>query len=144
MESLRGRRLTILSLGLIVLAGVAAMAIVVSGGLRPRVAAGSPSGGAPSGGTGDPAQGGTPRERVEMALAAEQRGEVATAIHYYREAVAMDPRCVDRKSPEFLGLAFEEKLKGWVLAFRRGEFREGPEAARDVAFLFRRMYGGCG
>lgn len=144
METLRGRRLTILSLGLILLAAAAASAIALSGGLRPHVPAGSPADGAPSGGTGDLGKGGGPKERVALALAAERRGEVATAIHYYREAVAMDPRCVDRKSPEFLGPAFEEKLKGWVSAFRRGEFREGAEAARDVAFLFRRMYGGCG
>lgn len=78
------------------------------------------------------------------AKAAEGAGDTEAAIAAYREAVRSNPRLADRRSPEFLGSAFEAKVRIWTGPAKAGA---GPRSARakdDAAFIFRRMYGGCG
>lgn len=90
-----------------------------------------------------------PTDRVrlsaEIALAgeAERHGDVATALTHYRAASVLDPRIVDPRSPVFLGPAFEARLKKWIAAQKKVG-AGGAQARSDAAYLFRRMYGGCG
>jgi len=85
------------------------------------------------------------RLSAEIALAgeAERHGDVATALTHYRAASLLDPRIVDPRSPVFLGPAFEARLKNWIAAQKEGG-AGGAQARSDAAYLFRRMYGGCG
>ena len=85
------------------------------------------------------------RTSAEIALAgeAERRGDAATALTHYRAASLLDPRIVDPLSPVFLGPAFEARLKNWISAQKKGG-AGGARARSDAAYLFRRMYGGCG
>lgn len=91
-------------------------------------------------GTPDPA-----RVSAEIALAgeAEHRGDVAKALAHYRAAAILDPRVVDSRSPVFLGTGFEVRLRSWIAAQNKGG-AGGAQARSDAAYLFRRMYGGCG
>ncbi|HYN74523.1 MAG TPA: hypothetical protein VER06_00890 [Candidatus Methanoperedens sp.] len=85
--------------------------------------------------------------RIEAGIAlageAERRGDVAAALAHYRAASLLDPRIVDPRSPVFLGPAFEARLKQWIAAQKKGG-AGGSQARSDAAYLFRRMYGGCG
>ena len=94
---------------------------------------------------GDAAPPDPARVSAEIALAgeAERRGDVATALAHYRAASLLDPRIVDPRSPVFLGPAFETRLKQWIAAQKKGG-AGGSQARSDAAYLFRRMYGGCG
>lgn len=85
------------------------------------------------------------RVSAEIALAreAERHGDVATALARYRAAALLDPRIVDSRSPVFLGPGFEARLKQWIAAQKKGG-AGGAQARSDAAYLFRRMYGGCG
>ena len=95
---------------------------------------------------GDAAPPDPARLKAEIALAgeAERRGDVATALSRYRAASLLDPRVVDPRSPVFLGPGFEARLKGWIAAQKKGGSAGGARARSDAAYLFRRMYGGCG
>lgn len=80
---------------------------------------------------------------IASAREAENVGDVAAALAHYRAAALLDPRVVDPRSPVFLGAGFEVRLKQWIAAQKKGG--EGEAQARsDAAYLFRRMYGGCG
>jgi hypothetical protein len=85
--------------------------------------------------------------RIEAGIAlageAERRGDVAAALAHYRAASLLDPRVVDPRSPVFLGPGFEARLKSWIAAQKKGGVGD-PQARSDAAYLFRRMYGGCG
>jgi hypothetical protein len=85
--------------------------------------------------------------RIEAGIAlageAERRGDVAAALAHYRAASLLDPRVVDPRSPAFLGPGFEARLKSWIAAQKKGGVGD-PQARSDAAYLFRRMYGGCG
>ena len=85
------------------------------------------------------------RVSAETALAkeAESGGDVAAALAHYRAAALLDPRIVDSRSPVFLGPGFEARLKRWIAAKNKGG-AGGAQARSDAAYLFRRMYGGCG
>ena len=139
MTGLSGKRLTAVGAALIALAAAAAVrvAVPVAAGTAGRPTASAAAGGAP-GATQSAA------DHVALARSAETRGDVAAALAHYRAAVASDPRCVDRRSPEFLGEAFEAKLGRWLSGMRSGRLAAGPAALEDASFLFRRMYGGCG
>ena len=136
MKILSGRRLTILAdlLAAVSLAGAAALA--VTGDLRFPPAVDAQRGDAAA----DPA-----RVAAEIALAveAERHGDVAAALAHYRAAALLDPRVVDPRSPVFLGPAFEARLKQWIAA-QKNAGSGGAQARSDAAYLFRRMYGGCG
>lgn len=95
---------------------------------------------------GDAAPPDPARLKAEIALAgeAERRGDVAAALAHYRAASLLDPRVVDPRSPVFLGPAFEARLKGWIAGQRKGGSAGNARARSDAAYLFRRMYGGCG
>ena len=82
--------------------------------------------------------------QVALARDAETAGDVAAALAHYRAAALLDPRIVDSRSPEFLGPAFEGRLKGWIAGLKSGNVPGGGKALSDASFLFRRMYGGCG
>jgi hypothetical protein len=94
---------------------------------------------------GDAAPPDPARIEAEIALAgeAERRGDVAAALAHYRAASLLDPRVVDPRSPVFLGPGFEARLKSWIAAQKKGGVGD-PQARSDAAYLFRRMYGGCG
>ncbi len=142
MDFLSGKRLTVLGAALIALAAAAAVRVGASGGLLGTAAPAAPGVvAAPAAGAGEALSAGG---HVALALSAETRGDLAAALAHYRAAVAADPRCVDRRSPGFLGEAFEEKLKGWIAGMKSGRIAAGPEAQDDASFIFRRMYGGCG
>ena len=81
---------------------------------------------------------------VAMARDAETAGNVAAALAHYRAAAVLDPRIVDTRSRDFLGPAFEVRLKGWIAGLKAGKVPGGGKALSDASFLFRRMYGGCG
>lgn len=80
---------------------------------------------------------------IALAVEAERHGDVATALAHYRAASLLDPRIVDPRSPVFLGAGFEARLKTWIAAQKKGGAGD-PQARSDAAYLFRRMYGGCG
>ena len=149
MGFLSGKRLTVLGAALIALAAAAAVRVAVSGGLHGSAAPGMPAPGGATAAPGQDALAGPEAARsadghVALALSAEKNGDLAAALSHYRAAVSADPRCVDRRSPGFLGEAFEEKLKGWIAGMKRGRIAAGPAALEDASFIFRRMYGGCG
>ncbi len=130
-----GRKLTCAAAALMALAAVAAVRLGVTGAFSPPgrdVAAASREGEARAG------------EFVLMARDAEKRGDVAAALSFYRQAVTRRPLLVDRRSPDYLGDAFEARLKVWIAGLRRGDLAAGPTALPDASYLFRRMYGGCG
>ena len=132
MAFLSGKRLTALGAALIALAAAAAVRVGASGGIA-WTATASGTGAALSAG-----------DHVALALSAEKRGDLAAALSHYRAAVSRDPRCVDRRSPGFLGEAFEAKLRKWIAGMKSGRIAAGPAALSDASFIFRRMYGGCG
>ncbi len=134
MEFLHGKNLSILALALAALATAAAIGVAVSGDLRGAegLAIGPRGEGIPAG------------HHLAMAGAAVSSGDVTAALAHYRAAVTGKPQLVDRRSPEFLGVGFEEKVKAWISGLKSGEIRGGPTALPDASYLFRRMYGGCG
>ncbi len=136
MEILSGRRLTFLSVLLAAAAAAGAAAVAVTADLRPPSAAQVP------GGAAAPDAG---RVSAEVAFArnAEAAGDVPEALAHYRAAALLDPRIVDPRSPAFLGPSFEARLKKWIAARKTGG-PGGAQARSDAAYLFRRMYGGCG
>ena len=138
MAFLSGKRLSALGAALIALAGAAAVRVGVSGGVS---GTGASAGMAVAPVT---AAAHSTADSVALAISAEKRGDVAAALSHYRAAVASDPRCVDSRSPGYLGAAFEGKLKGWIAGMKNGRIAAGPSARDDAAFIFRRMYGGCG
>ncbi len=162
MGFLSGKRLTVLGAALIAVAAAAAVRVAVSGAFRGAGPPASPQASAPRGTAAAPGPGAvagpedaagaaagpgaalSAADHVGLAVAAEKRGELAAALAHYRAAVSADPRCVDRRSPGFLGDAFEEKLKGWIAGMKDGRIAAGPAAQEDASFIFRRMYGGCG
>jgi len=115
-----------------------ALGVAVSGDLRLPAAESTREGSGAS-----PDRAGASSE-VALARNADASGDVASALAHYRAAAIRDPRIVDPRSPDFLGPAFEARLKGWIAGLKRGELRGGGKALSDAAFLFRRMYGGCG
>lgn len=141
MGFMSGKRLTILGAALIALAGAAAVRVAVSGGITGRGTPAAGPGTAAVAGTGAALSAG---DHVALASSAEKRGDVAAALSHYRAAVSRDPRCVDRRSPGYLGEAFEEKLGKWIAGMKSGKIAAGPAALSDASFIFRRMYGGCG
>ncbi len=141
MGFLSGKRLTVLGAALIALAGAAAVRVAVSGGFPGAGTKAAASGTAAAAGTGAALSAG---DHVALALSAEKTGDVAAALSHYRAAVSGDPRCVDRRSPRFLGEAFEEKLRKWIAGMKSGRIAADPAALSDASFIFRRMYGGCG
>jgi hypothetical protein len=134
VEFLSGRNLTVLALALAALAAASAVRVAVSGDLRVA--------GEGAAGPGEEAV--SAGRRLALAGAADSSGDVTAAIAHYRAAVAGRPQLVDRRSPEFLGAWFEEKVKSWVSGLKSGKIRAGPTALPDASYLFRRMYGGCG
>jgi hypothetical protein len=135
MSYLSGRKLTSLGGALLLIAAAAAVRVAVLEEMIPPAVSARPVIGVPVPSV---------TEHAAAALAAEKDGNVGAALSYYRAAAALDPGCVDRLSPTFLGPVFEEKLKSWVAEMRSGRIAAGPSAMRDAAYLFRRMYGGCG
>ncbi|MBI5904134.1 MAG: hypothetical protein HZB86_01045 [Deltaproteobacteria bacterium] len=134
METISGKPLTVLA---VLLAGVSiagVFGVAISGGIE--VPGRTPRGDVAAEGNGPE------RAAAEVALArsAEQSGNVADALAHYRAAALLDPRVVDPRSPLFLGPGFEARLKKWVGGQKTG----GAQARSDAAYLFRRMYGGCG
>jgi hypothetical protein len=126
-----GKTLTVLALAMIFMSGVSAYRIAASGG--PWA---SPFTASPPGPSAD--------EYLLSAMDAERRGDLAEALAGYRKAVTIRPEIADRRSPEFLGSGFEEKVKTWISDLRKGKVSAGPTALPDASFLFRRIYGGCG
>ncbi|GAB4236616.1 MAG: hypothetical protein OHK0028_13610 [Deltaproteobacteria bacterium] len=134
---LDGRRLTRLSAVAAAACIAGAIGVAATGELRLPPAADAQAVGPAA---FDPA-----RVAAELALArdAESAGDVPGALAHYRAAALLDPRIVDPRAPVFLGPAFEAWLKTRVAEQRRGG--AAPAQARsDAAYLFRRMYGGCG
>ena len=137
MKLFSGRRLTHLAVLLAAASVAGAVGVAATGNLRlpptvdARQRAATPTNRA--------------RTSAEIALAgeAERHGDVATALTHYRAASLLDPRIVDPRSPVFLGPAFEARLKNWIAAQKKGG-AGGTQARSDAAYLFRRMYGGCG
>ena len=80
---------------------------------------------------------------ISLARDAENAGNVEAALAHYRSAALIDPRIVDPRSPFFLGPAFEARLNRWIAELKKEGAGEA-QARSDAAFLFRRMYGGCG
>jgi hypothetical protein len=137
MGMFAGKPLTVLA---VLLAGASiagAVGVAATGDLRlpPAVDAGR----------GDAASPDVARVAAEIALAGESEaaGDVAAALVHYRAAALLDPRVVDPRSPFFLGPGFETRLKNWISAQKTGG-AGGAQARSDAAYLFRRMYGGCG
>lgn len=137
MRIFTGRGLTYLAVLLATACVVGALGIAATGDLRLPSPVDARPGDA---GKPDPA-----RVSAEIALAgeAERRGDVAAALAHYRAAALVDPRIVDPRSPAFLGPGFESRLKGWIAAQNNGG-AGSAQARSDAAYLFRRMYGGCG
>ena len=137
MEILSGRRLTILAVLLAAGSVACALGVAATGDLRLPAAEVARQGSA-----GEPDRAGASAE-VALAKEAETGGDVPSALAHYRAAALLDPRIVDPRSPLFLGPAFETRLKTWIAAQKRGGV--GADQVRsDAAYLFRRMYGGCG
>jgi hypothetical protein len=137
MKFFANGRLTGIAGGLAAVSIAWALGIVVTGDLRLPSAADARRGevSAPD----------AARVAAEVALAAEaeRREDVAGALAHYRAAALLDPRVVDPRSPVFLGPAFEARLKHWIASQNKGD-AAGSRARYDAAYLFRRMYGGCG
>ncbi|MHB1038812.1 MAG: hypothetical protein ACYC34_00555 [Desulfobacteria bacterium] len=137
MEILSGKRLTLLTALLAAVSLAGALGVAATGDLRlpPAVDARR----------GDAAPADRARVDAEVARAAEAEGagDVAAALAHYRAAALLDPRVVDPRSPVFLGPAFEARLKQWIAA-QKNAGSGGAQARSDAAYLFRRMYGGCG
>lgn len=131
---LSGKRLTAIASALMLLAAASAVRLAASGDL----------GRIPTAAAGRGSEGASVDEHLAGARAAEEDGDIATALSHYRAAVSLDPLRIDRSSPRFLGARFEEKVRRWAADLRGGRMREGPAALRDASYLFRRMYGGCG
>ncbi len=129
-----GKGLSALAVAAMVLAAAALVRVAVTEGIACPAGAAAPAGPAalPYG------------EHVALARAAESRGDVAKALGHYRAAVSLEPGCVDRRSPAWLGDPFEANLRTWIAALRADRGKGSAEALRDASFLFRRMYGGCG
>lgn len=132
---LSGKRLTAIASALMLLAAAAAVRLAVSGDFRRSPVAEE---------AGRETAGPSIGEHLASALAAEKSGDVATALAHYRAAASLDPLCIERSSPRFLGAQFEEKIRRWAADLRGGRMKAGPAAIRDASYLFRRMYGGCG
>ena len=137
MKIISGIRLTYLAVLLAAASAAGAVGVAATCDLRILPAADARRGDAAA---PDPS-----RVAAEIALAgeAERQGDVGTALAHYRAASLLDPRVVDSRSPLFLGSGFEARLKKWIAAQKRGE-AGGAQARSDAAYLFRRMYGGCG
>jgi hypothetical protein len=133
-----GRGLTVLAVFLAAASFAGAIGIAASGDLRVPAAEISRDG---TGAGLDPA---ALSAEIARAREAESAGNVAAALAHYRAAALLDPRVVDPRSPEFLGPAFEGRLKGWIAGLKAGNVAGGGKALSDASFLFRRMYGGCG
>jgi len=133
-----GGRLTVLAFVLAAAALAGALGVAVSGDLRLPPGEGSAKGAPPA-----PDLAAVSAE-VALAREAESAGNVAAALAHYRAAAILDPRIVDTRSREFLGSAFEGRLKGWIAGLKAGDVPGGGTALSDASFLFRRMYGGCG
>jgi hypothetical protein len=138
LGKLAGGSLTVLAFLLAAGAVAAAIGVAATGDLRLPPAEAAAKGAAPG---HDPA---AVAAEVKRAREAEADGNVAAALAHYRAAALLDPRVVDRRSPEFLGPAFEVGLKKWIAGLKAGNVAGGGKALSDAAFLFRRMYGGCG
>ncbi|RJP25188.1 MAG: hypothetical protein C4529_00975 [Deltaproteobacteria bacterium] len=80
---------------------------------------------------------------IRLAEAASEAGDIPAALAHYRAAALHDPRVVDPRSPFFLGPGFEARLKKWIAA-QKTVGAGDAQARADAAYLFRRMYGGCG
>lgn len=137
MEIPSGKRLRRFGVLLAAVAAAGAVGVAVTGDLRlpPAVDARQ----------GDAAMPDPARVSAEIALAAEasSAGDVAVALAHYRAASLLDPRIVDPRSAVFLGQGFEAWLKLRIAEQKR--IGSGDAQARsDAAYLFRRMYGGCG
>jgi len=130
-------RLTYLAVLLAAASVAGAVGVAATGDLRLPPAADARQGAASS---RDPAR---VSAGIALAVEAERHGDVATALAHYRAASLLDPRIVDPRSPAFLGPAFEARLKTWIAAQKEGG-AGGAQARSDAAYLFRRMYGGCG
>jgi hypothetical protein len=137
LETLSGRRLTFLAVLLVAASLAGAAGVAATGDLR------FPS--AVEARQGDVAAPDPARIEAGIALAgeAERRGDVVTALAHYRAASLPDHRLVDSRSPVFLGPGFEARLREWIAAQKKGG-AGSPQARSDAAYLFRRMYGGCG
>ena len=137
MEILSGKRMRLLAVLLAAASVAGAVGVAATGGLRvPRSADDR---------RGDASAPDPERASAEIALAreSENAGNVAAALAHYRAAALLDPRLVDPRSPLFLGPGFEDRLKSWIAALKTGG--DGDAQSRsDAAYLFRRMYGGCG
>ncbi len=153
MGFLSGTRLTALGAALIALAAAAGARVAVTDGFRAIASPAPAPGAAASSGTAASSRTGlapgaaaalSAGDHLALALSAEKSGDVAAALSHYRAAVSADPRCVDRRSPGFLGDAFEGKLNSWIAGMKSGRIAAGPKALSDASFIFRRMYGGCG
>lgn len=131
----QGKRLTALATALLLMAAAAAIRLAAGGALAEFR---RPPGSAPE--SGARAIG----EQLAAARTAEESGDIAAALAHYRAAASLDPLCVDRNSSRFLGPEFEAKIRRWVSDLRGGRMAAEPGAVRDVSYLFRRMYGGCG
>ena len=137
-RNLPGRRLPVLAVSLAAASIAGALGVAVSGDLRLPPGELSAQGAAPA---PDPA---AVSAEVAMARDAENAGNVPAALAHYRAAAVLDPRIVDTRSRDFLGPAFEGRLKGWIAGLKAGKVPGGGKALSDASFLFRRMYGGCG
>jgi len=137
VEILSGKHLTLLAVLLAAASVAGGIGVAATGDLRlpPAVDARQGDAAAP-----DAAR---IEDGIALAGEAERRGDVATALAHYRAASLLDPRIVDPRSPVFLGPAFETRLKQWIAAQKKGG-AGGSQARSDAAYLFRRMYGGCG
>ena len=132
------RRLTVIALVLAAGSLAGALGVAVSGDLR------LPAAEISTRGTGAGPDSAAVAREVALARDAESAGEVASALAHYRAAAVLDPRIVDTRSRDFLGPAFEGRLKGWIAGLKAGKVPGGGKALSDASFLFRRMYGGCG
>ena len=137
MEILSGKRLKRFGVLLAAASVAGAVGVAVTGDLRFP-----PAGDARQ---GDAAKPDPARVSAEIALAAEasSAGDVAAALAHYRAASLLDPRVLDPRSPAFLGPGFEAWLKYRIAAQKKGGAGDA-RARSDAAYLFRRMYGGCG
>jgi len=137
VEILSGKRLTLLAVILSAASIAGGIGVAATGDLRlPAADVARP------GDAGAPDRAGASAE-VALAKEAESGGDVAAALAHYRAATLLDPRLVDPRSPVFLGPGFEARLKDWIAAQKKGVVGD-PRARSDAAYLFRRMYGGCG